>query len=127
MKKLTEMTNSELTGFVLARRNCDSTNKDLFSAPTQRELVSERNKRVDRAAPICGQCIVKPACLEIAKRSRAALGSIYGGMYFGTNKAINISTKEEFPKKDILGDHVAEDEDDESVNDTTEAPDGTEP
>lgn len=125
MKKLTEMTNNELTSFVLARRNCDSTNKNLFTAPTHREMVSDRNKRMDKAAPICGQCIVKPACLEIAKRSGAITGSIYGGVYFGTNKAINISTKESFPKKDILGDEVMEREDVELVDDAKEIPEIT--
>lgn len=126
MKKLIEMTNNELTGFVLAQRNCDSTNKELFSAPTQRETAPERKKRIEKAAPICGQCAVKPACREIAKRLGAIPGSIYGGIYFGTNKAINIATKELFPKKDILGDRVTERGGSELVNNIIEVPEITE-
>lgn len=126
MKKLIEMTDHELTDFVLAQRNCDSTNKDLFTAPIHRELVSERNERIDKAAPICGKCSVRPACLETVKRSGAIPGSIYGGVYFGSNKAINISTKEAFPKKEILGDHLVKNEDDELVDGTIENPEITE-
>ena len=86
MKKIAEMSNSELGSFVAARMACKDAPKGVIAHELDSTLT--KKDRIKLAAPYCGSCTVRPACLELGNRfpNSQVAGDIYGGVMFGARK-----------------------------------------
>ncbi|QQS64969.1 hypothetical protein IPO96_00200 [Candidatus Saccharibacteria bacterium] len=86
MKKIAEMDNVELGIFVAARMACKDAPKGVIAKELESDLT--KAERILLAAPYCGICTVRPACLELGNRfpNSQVAGDIYGGVMFGARK-----------------------------------------
>lgn len=101
MRKLADMSNLELGNFVGANAPCKDAPPGVFTRGQDHEKMS-REDRIDYAAPLCGACVIRAACLEQGARLsfQAARGTIYGGVLFGGMPFDIVAGKEvSYPKR----------------------------